>query len=196
MITVYDIESRVYDYFDVLFNSNQTLFGFSSAASASFFVNNQTNAPRIAASTLLYYQVHEPYSLGNAFSDHAYINHQTGIEQIDYHKQVHVTVNVLSKLKGMAKSSLVYLSALNQSTRHYEASYNKGDFDLPLHNIDQNMIDLTYLENAAWAERIQADFYFNYTDTIVLGEVQPRIYAASSVEAVKDKVDIDINFKN
>jgi hypothetical protein len=195
LISVYDIERRVFDYFDVIFDGNQTLFGFGSAASTCFFTDRQTNAPRIAASTLLFYRVEPPVSLGNFNSDHPYINRTTGIEQIDFHRQVHVVVNVLSKIKGAAKGAFEYISLLNQTTRHYEACYNTGEFDLPVHNIDQNARDLTFLENAAWNERIEADFYFNYTDTIILNQPQSLIRAASAPEVVKDKVDFDIELK-
>lgn len=193
MITHYQLEERVFEYFEAIFKGNQILFGFKNAASASFFVDRQTNAPRIAGSSLLYFRVDQPMSLGNQLSDHPYFNRQTGLEQIDYHKQIHVTVNVLSKLKGMAKSTLIFLQGANQSSRHYDACYDTGDFNLACHNIDQNFRDLSSLENASWTERVEADLYFNYKDVIILSDPGSLIMAPSSVYLTKNKVDFEID---
>lgn len=193
MITVTDIEARVFDYLDVIFGDNKTLFGFNQAASACFFVDRQTNAPRLAASTLLYYRVDTPQSKGNLYGDRPYINRNTGAESIDIHREVHVTLNVLSKLKGHAKGALSFLELVNQSQRNYEAAYNTGDFDLALHRIDPNMRDLSFLENAAWAERAECDIYFNYVDTISLSDSGSMVRAPSSVYATKDKVEFSID---
>jgi hypothetical protein len=192
-ISVYQLEERIFDYFDTIFGSQKSLFGFADAASACFFVDRQTNAPRIAACSLLFYRVGTPETLGNSYSDYNYLNRTTGIESIDFHRQVHVTVNVLSKQKGSAKGALSFLQLMNQTSRHYEASYNTGDFDLPLHRIDPNMRDLSFLENASWDERVEADFYFNYTDVVSLSDVQSMVRAPSSVYATKDKVDFTID---
>jgi hypothetical protein len=196
LITVYDLEARIYDYFDVLFAGNQSEFGFATSSSACFFTTNQTNAPRDAKDTLLYYRVDPSHSMGNIYSDFSYINRTTGIETIKYNKEVKVTVNVLSKQKGMAKSALMYLATIQQTERHNKACYDTGSFDLAVKNIDTNIRDLTYLENAAWAERAEVDYYFNYKDTIVFSEVHPLVIAPSSVEVTKDKVDFDIILNN
>lgn len=192
MISVFDIEERVFEYLDKLYSGDQVQFGFGLAASTCFFVDRQTNAPRLAASTLLYYRVSNPEKIGNLFSGRPYINRETGLESIDINKRVKVTLNYLSILKGCAKDAFNFLDAVNQTTRHYEAAYNTGDFDFPLYDMG-NPIDLSEIETAKWVERIQVDTYFNYTDTISLGETQSLIEAPSSVAATKDKIQFEID---
>ena len=195
MKSTYQLEERVYSYMDTLFAGDQAAFGFNSSASACFFVDRQTGAPRLAASTLMYYRVGTPESVGNSFSDRPYFDRSTGIEKIDIHRQVKVTLNVLSTLKGCAKDTLSYLQLINQSTRRYDAAYNTGDFDFALSRIDRNARDLSSLETSTWVERIEAYVYFNYTDTITLNQPLSLIEAPSSVSATKDKIDFDIEFK-
>lgn len=195
MITNYQLEERVFEYFDAIFNGSQTQFGFNSNSEHSFIVDRQSNSPRPAVSTVLYFRVDPPVSLGNQLSDYAYINRSTGLEQIDYHRQVRVTVNILSKLKGMSKSAMLYLQALNQTSRHYEACYNTGDFNLACNSIENNFRDLSSIENSTWTERVEADLYFNYKDVIILTEPNSLIIAPSTVSLTKDKVDFDIELK-
>jgi len=195
LISNFDIEERVFEYLDALYNGNQGQFGFGEAASSCFFVDRQTNAPRLAASTLLYYRCDSPETVGNAFSDRPYINRTTGIEQVDIHRRVRVTLNILSTMKGKAKDATNYLELINQSTRHYQAAYNTGDFDFPLYNFGRSR-DLSAIETSKWVERIETEVYFNYTDTITLSSPQSLITAPSSIAATKDKIDVAINMEN
>jgi len=175
---------------------DQVNFGFSSASSACYFSTKQTNFPRIAASTIMFYTVKPPVSFGNVFSDYSMIDRNDGKEKIFTWRKVPVEISILTKIKGAAKGALSYMSALQSTTRHYEASYNTGTFDLPLHNLDMNTArDLTFLENGAWNERIDADLYFNYKDEIVLGQTQGFIGVPSSVEDTHNRVDFDIYLK-
>lgn len=194
MISVHTIEERLFDFFDTVFGSEKTLFGFPSAASSSYLVDRQTTAPRVSASSLLYYRVENITMLGNAVSgDRSYIDRTTGHEFIDIWRQAHVVVNVLTKRKGDAIGAMNFISAANQSTRHYEACYNTGSFDLALHNVNRDFRNLTALENQAWTERVEADFYFNYKDTIELTETNEFIGVPSTVYATKDKVNFEID---
>lgn len=195
MISEFVIEERVFEYLERLYNGDQSMFGFRDAASACFFTDRQTNAPRLAASTLMYYRVSPPEPLGNLNSDRAYIDRSDGIEKIDIHRSVKATLNILSTLKGAAKDTLSYLELINQSSRHYEAAYNTGDFGFPLYKIDRNARDLSAIETGKWVERVEVDVYFNFTDTITLPEPQSLIYAPSSIAATKDKIDFDIELK-
>lgn len=195
MISAFDIEERVYEYLNALYNGNQGQFGFGEAASSCFFVDRQTNAPRLAASTLLYYRVDSPEKVGNAFGDRPYIDRTTGIEKIDIHKRVRVTVNILSKVKSKAKDAMTYLEVINQSSRHYEAAYNTGDFYFPMYDFGRPR-DLTAIETSTWVERIETDVYFNYVDTITLSTPHSLITAPSTVAATKDKIDVAVNMKD
>jgi hypothetical protein len=198
MITNTQLEQRVYHFFDTIFSTDKTQFGFPSAASASYIVDKQSNAPRLGASTLLYYRLDSPEPLGSAgVSDYAKINRSTHIESVDTWRKVHCTVNVISKIKGAAKSAMNFFLAANQTTRHYDASYGHNQaFVMPLHKIETPFRDLTALENENWAyvERIEADLHFNYLDNIVFN-TQPMILAPSSVEDTTNHVDFDIILK-
>lgn len=194
MIGVFDIEERVFEYLEALYNGGQTAFGFFSAASACFFTDKQTNAPRVAASTLLYYHVDSPETLGNLFSDRPYMDRNTGIEKVALHRRVRVTINILSSIKGAAKDATTFLEIMNNSSRHYEAAYNTGDFDFPLYEFGRPR-DLSAIETAKWVERIETDVYFNYTDEISFTQPQSLIYAPSSISNTKDKIDVSIEFK-
>lgn len=195
MISTYDLEKRVYEFFDAIFYGDQVQFGFSSASSACFFSTKLTNAPRVAASSILFYTIKEVTSFGNTFSDYSEIDRFDGKEKVYTWRKVPVEVCIMSKVKGAAKTAMSYIIALQPTTRHDKACYDTGDFDLALHEIDTNMRDLSFLENGAWNERIDADFTFNYKDTIILGDNQPFIEAPSSVYLTKDKIDFDIDLK-
>jgi hypothetical protein len=195
MISVFDLEERVFEYLEKMFDGDQTQFGFGSAASSCFFVDRQTNAPRLAASTLMYYRVNAPEKVGNVFSDRPYINPTTGIESVDIHRRVRVTLNVLSTMKGRAKDALSYLEMANQSTRHYEAAYNTGNFNFPMYDFGKP-INLSLIETGTWVERIENDVFFNYTDTISFTSPHSLITAPSSIAATKDKIDVAINMKD
>jgi hypothetical protein len=198
MIGVYDIEERIYGYFDTIFGSEKSWFRFNTASSACFLVDRETDAPRPAASTLLFYRVDSVSPMGNTISiDDVVVDRATKEESVSTWRKIHVIVNILSKYKGDAKDALNFILAANQTTRGYNASYittGATGFEMPLYYIDPNFRDLTGLENTAWTERVEADFYFNYKDSITFGE-QGLITAPSSVYLTKDKVDFDIELK-
>lgn len=200
MISIKDIEKRIYNYFDTLMLSDGVLFGFS-AASASYMVDHQSNAVRPAASTVLLYRIEHNRPVGNQIaSDRSVVDRTSGQEQMYIWRDLHVIVNILSKIKGAAKGAMSYLMMLNQSSRHYEAAYNapSATFDLPCYNIDNNIRDLTALENENWGyvERIESDWYFNYSDIIKLAPTGYLVYAPSSVYDTPQVVEFDIELKN
>lgn len=196
MITVYELESRVFGFFDKIFSGDQVSFGLSNSSCAAFIVDRQTEAPRTFNESILYYRVNDVSPIGNYISvDEVKINPSTGLEYIETLRKVHVVVNILSKSKGMAKTAMNFIIAANQTSRKLDACYSDDfDFELPLYNIDRNIRDLTELENKAWTERVEADFYFNYKDVIDF-DTQPLINTPSSVEDVSNIVHFEIDLK-
>lgn len=197
MISAFQIEARLYDYFNTIFGSNATAFGFSASASASFIVGRYYDTVRPAVSTVLVYDVNNITTLGNTQSvDSVSINRTTGNETVDMLRRADVTVNIISKFKGSAKDAMSFLIASNQTTRGYEACYpslSASSFDIALSNITE-IKDLSEIENGMWTERIEAEFNFNFADTLSFG-VQGLITAPSSVDLTKTKIDFDIEVK-
>lgn len=199
MIGIFDIEERIYDYFDTIFGSEKSWFKFNTSASSCFLVDRETDTPRPPASTILFYRVDSVEPMGNTISiDDVIIDRTTRQESVETWRRVHVIVNILSKYKGDAKDALNFILASNQTTRGYSACYTgtgvTSTFEMPLYYIDPNFRDLTDLENRAWTERVEADFFFNYKDTITFDN-QPLIEAPSSVYLTKTKVDYIVELK-
>jgi len=197
MISSFKLEERLFDYFDTVFGTSASAFLFSNSASANYIVGRYYDAPRPAASTLLVYDLLSVKPLGNTQSvDTVTIDRYTREESVDILRQIEVGVNIISKYKGYAKDALSFLIASNQTTRGAEACYpniSASSFDIALMNID-GIKDLTELENSMWTDRVEANFIFNFADTLTFG-TQNLIVAPSGVELTKTKVDFDIELK-
>jgi hypothetical protein len=195
MVTNSQIEERLFDYFNDVFGAERALFGFSDDENEAYIVDRQTDSPRPAASTVLFYRVESVAPIGGMITSDEVLIDRTGsrTEYIERQRKVHVITNILSKYKGLAKDAINFFIAASQTSRGYNSSYT-GTFEFPLHNIANDLRDLTNLENDAWTERVEADLYFNFKDRIDL-DVQNMIVAPSSVELTRTKVNYDIELK-
>jgi hypothetical protein len=197
MISSYQLEERLFDYFDGIYGTSASAFYFTNAASSNYMVGRYYDAVRPAASTLLIYDVNSLEPLGNTQSvDTVKIDRVTKVESVEILRKFAVSVNIISKFKGKAKDALSFLIASNQTTRGAEACYpniSASSFDIALMNID-GIKDLTEIENSMWTDRVEANFIFNFADTLTFG-TQNLIVAPSGVELTKTKVDFDIELK-
>ena len=194
MIRVTDLQERVFDFLDKIFLGDRTTFYFDSDINECYITGKQTDAPRPAATSLIFYNLNPAESFGSLVgSDTPKIDRHTGLESIDIWRSVKVNLSIVSKVKGAAKDAMDFMISVAQTSRGNRACYSATGFNFALYNMDRP-IDLTELENRAWNERVDASLYFNYLDTISL-ENRFMISAPSAVELTKDKIQYTLEPK-
>lgn len=195
MISSYQLENRVYDFFDTIYQDDKSIFLFDNSASGSFIVGRYYDTPRPSASTILVFDLKSIMPLGSSLSsDEVVLDRVTREEYINMIRQANVTVNIISKYKGCAKDAMSFLLAGLQTTRGNEASYpsmSASSFDISCVNVT-DIKDLSEVENSMWTERVEAEFYFQFKDRLSFGS-QSFIDAPSSVYLTKNKIDYDID---
>jgi hypothetical protein len=194
VITSTALSNRFFKFFNTLYGSSRTDFGFSADVNFAFIEDNQNNAIRPDANTILFYRIEENEKIGNQISSDSQIyNRETGKEIISTYRQITLVINILSKTKGNAKNAMQMLLALFQSTRMAVASY-EDPFPLVLVNALKAR-DLTSLETGAWTERMEKTLYFRYNDNIIIGDID-FTQEVEQLEDVKDVYQYSINLKN
>jgi hypothetical protein len=194
MITNKQLAQRIFDFFDTIYGTEKTTYGFSSDSNLAFFEDQQNDDVRPQVQTAIFYRLSPPQKIGNkVVSDVQIYNRETPKEEIITMRKFILTVNFLSKKKGQAKDAWEAFLAYSQSTRMQKACYSLP-FPLVLVNYE-NPKDLTALEEGAWAERIEVDLIFNFNDKFVVGDIQ-FTQEPATVEDVKDIVQFTVNLKN
>lgn len=193
MITNKQLAQRIFDFFDTMYGSEKTTYGFNADSSLAFFEDQQNNDVRPQVQTALFYRLSPPKKIGNKLvSDVQNYNRTTHKEEIITMRKFVLTANFLSKKKGQAKDAYNALLSYIQSTRCQLACYSLP-FPLVLVNLSDPR-DLTALEEGAWAERVEVDLFFNYNDKFVVGDIQ-FTQLPETVEDTKDIVQFTVNLK-
>lgn len=202
MILTADLSKRIFQFFDSIYGSNKTDYGFSSDKNSAFMEAkwNQSIRPDYDATqhknivTLLYYSF-MPTTRGNGIQSNTITyNTSTNAEIINSIKEVEVTIDILSK-KYLAKDAMNFFdNAIQSDNRKQSACYGKSyAFDLILYKVT-DQIDLSELEKGAWTERVQKKLYFVYEDTLTFEETK-KLQTPSDVEHVLDIYQIETNLK-
>lgn len=193
MITTQQLSQRVFDFFNTLYGDERVNYGFSETAEDAFLQDQQNDDQRPVVQTALFYRISPSSKIGNRLvSDIQNYNRATNKEEIITMQKFTLTVNFLTKNKGMAKDAYNALLCYIQSTRCKEACYN-STFPLVLVNLSEPR-NLTALEQGAWVERIEVDLFFNYNDKFVVGDIQ-FTQEPASVEEVRDIIKFSVNLK-
>lgn len=194
MITSTALSNRIFKFFDSLFGTSKASFGFDNNSNLCFIEDNQNNAIRPEANTILFYRIEENEKTGNQISSDSQIyNRDTGKEIISTNRQITLVINILSKTKGNAKNAMQMLLALFQSTKMSTACY-EDPFPFVMINALKAQ-DLTSLETGAWTERMEKTLYFRYNDNIVIGDID-FTQEIEQLEDVKDVYQYSLTLKN
>jgi hypothetical protein len=190
MIDSQALSLRVFNFFDVIFGAEKTDFGFNADPTLAFRETEQNNEIRNNDQTILYYRVEGNANRGNSIkSDMVIYNRVTKKEEIYPVRKVTVVMNVVSKKKGQANDVMQAFLRYIQSSRKNVACYGLP-FILALVKSDED-INLTALEEGAWAERREKKLYFTYCDKIEIGDVQ-FTQEPATVEDVKDIIQYEL----
>jgi hypothetical protein len=201
MITTQNLSKRIFQFFDSLFLTNKTSFGFSSVSTQAFiegdwnqrFRPNEDQALHNSISSLLFYHIDQEMMGTGIQSVTIKYDPLTRNEILESIQDLEVTVDILSK-SYHAKDAIKFLDFAMQSERKQDACYGTSyDFDLILYKVS-NEINLTALEKGAWAERMQKKLYFKYIDTFTFDEVK-TLQKPTSIETVKDIYQYTLNVK-
>ena len=193
MITSTELSNRIFKFFDTLYGSSKTTFGFDSDSNFCFIEDNQNNAIRPEVNTILFYRIEENEKIGNQISSDSQIyDRDAGKEIISTYRQITLVINILSKTKGNAKNAMQMLLALFQSTRMALACY-EDPFPLIMVNAFKAR-DLTSLETGAWTERMEKTLYFRYNDNIIIGDID-FTQEIEQLEDVKDVYQYSLTLK-
>jgi len=190
MIASQDLSDRIFDFFDVIFGTEKTDYGFNADSTLAFREERQNDEIRNDDQTILYYRVEGNANRGNSIkSDLVIYNRVTKKEEIYPVRKVTVVMNVVSKKKGQANDAIQAFLRYIQSSRKSLACYWLP-FIFSLVNSDED-IPLTALEEGAWAERREKKLYFTYCDKIEIGDVQ-FTQEPATVEDVKDIIQYEL----
>lgn len=190
MIASQDLSDRIFDFFDVIFGTEKTDYGFNADSTLAFREERQNDEIRNDDQTILYYRVEGNANRGNSIkSDLVIYNRVTKKEEIYPVRKVTVVMNVVSKKKGQANDAIQAFLRYIQSSRKSLACYGLP-FIFSLVNSDED-IPLTALEEGAWAERREKKLYFTYCDKIEIGDVQ-FTQEPATVEDVKDIIQYEL----
>lgn len=194
MITSEQLSDRIFDFFNNIFLDNRTDFGFSADPTKAFKEDRQNSNIRTTDQTILFYRIEPIQPMGNINTSYTRVfNRETKQEEIYTAEKVNVTMNVMSKKKGMAKNAMRAFLIYIQSTRKYLACYGLP-FNFVLINSEKMPRDLSALEEDAWVERLELELIFSYNDKIEIGDIQ-FTQTPSSVEDVKDIVQYELIIK-
>ena len=122
MITSEQLSDRIFDFFNNIFCDNRTDFGFNSDPTLAFREDRQNDDIRTEDETILFYRIEPVHPMGNTNTSYTRgFNRETKKEEIFTAEKVNVTMNVMSKKKGMAKNAIRAFLIYIQSTRKYLA---------------------------------------------------------------------------
>lgn len=190
MIASQDLSDRVFDFFDVIFGAEKVNYGFNGDSTLAFREERQNDDIRTDEETILYYRIDENTNKGNSIkSDTIIYNRDTSKEEIYPIRHVTVIMNILSKKKGLANDAMQAFLRYIQSSRKSLACYGLP-FNFVLIRSEPD-INLTALEEGAWAERREKKLHFTYCDKVVIGDVQ-FTQEPSAVENVKDIIQYEL----